>query len=115
MHAQFVICKTRVATMQPITIPRLELLSTLLLAQLIMTVSKALASVIPCYKLKCYTDDSMVALLWIRGLDREWKRFVENRVNEIRKKTLPSCWSHCPGVSNPADLPTQKWEWTSYR
>ena len=106
VHTQFVICKTRVAPMQSITIPRLELLSALLLARLIVTVSRSLTSVIPCHELKCYTD-SMVALHWIRGLDKEWRQFVANRVNEIREKTPPSCWSHCPGVSNPADLPTR--------
>ena len=41
------------------TIPRLELLATLILA------------------LK-------VTLAWIEGEEREWKPFVQNRVNEIR-------------------------------
>ena len=32
---------------------------------------------------------------------------VRNRVNEIRRNVHPSLWGHCPGVSNPADLPSR--------
>ena len=38
---------------------------------------------------------------------KEWKPFVQNRVNVIRKNVLPEQWSHCPGKSNPADLPSR--------
>ena len=31
----------------------------------------------------CHTD-SKVVLYWIKGVDREWKQFIENRVMEIR-------------------------------
>ena len=40
-------------------------------------------------------------------MNKEWKPFVENRVNEIRHNVNPSLWSHCPGRSNPADLPSR--------
>ena len=42
-------------------------------------------------KPKCYTD-SQVAYYWI------------NRVNEIHKLLSPSCWDHCTGRENPADI-----------
>ena len=60
----------------------------------------------PPLDVQCYTD-SQVALYWIRGRDKEWKPFVQNRVKEIRHKVHPELWHHCPGTSNPADLPSR--------
>ena len=97
--------KTIVSLTQELTIPRLELLSALLLARLITTVSANLRSTMPPFDLKCYTD-SLVALYWIQGTDKDWKPFVNNRVTEIRNHVSPENWSHCPGLSNPADLPS---------
>ena len=61
---------------------------------------------IPQLELHCYTD-SLVALYRIQGVDKEWKPFVQNHVTEIRWTISPSCWSHCPGNSNLADLPSR--------
>lgn len=60
----------------------------------------------PYMDVRCYTD-SQVALYWIRGKEKEWKPFVQNRVQEIRRNVHPNFWSHCPGRSNPADLPSR--------
>ena len=48
--------------------------------------------------------DSQVAL---RGMDRDWKAFVQNRVEEIRCLVPPQLWNHCPGKDNPADIPSR--------
>ncbi len=106
VRVQFVASKTRVAPTQELTIPRLELLSALLLARLINVVSNDLKPLLPPFNLECYTD-STVALYWIRGTDKDWKPFVNNRVVEIRNLVSPGHWSHCPGLSNPADLPSR--------
>ena len=103
---QFVVSKTRVAPLQSQTIPRLELLSALLLSRLIASEIDNLKSTLPPIEVRCYTD-SKVALYWIQGTNKEWKPFVENRVTEIRRNVAPSLWSHCPGKSNPADLPSR--------
>lgn len=76
--------KTRVALLKKVTIPRLELLSALLLARLISTIMNTLEPKIELDKPMCYTD-SQVALCWIKGVDKEWKQFVQNRVIEIQK------------------------------
>ena len=102
----FVASKTRVAPTTKQTIPRLELLSTLLLAKLITSVAKALASVMEIQEIHCFSD-SKVSLYWIRGETKEWKPFVENRVIEVRKLVPSLCWEHCPGKDNPADLPSR--------
>ena len=55
---------------------------------------------------RCFTD-SKVALFWICGLEREWKQFIQNHVNEICKLVPGDCWSHCPGLENPVDVPSR--------
>ncbi len=102
----FVVSKTRVAPLQSQTVPRLELLSAFLLSKLVVAVSDSLQPTLPHLKISCYTD-SQVALCWIHGISKEWKPFVQNRVKEIRKNVHPDHWRHCPGISNPADLPSR--------
>ena len=94
---QFVVSKTRVAPLQTQTIPRLELLSAFLLAKLIVSVSSSLESVFRQLEVKCYTT-SKVALNWIRGVNKEWKPFIQNRINIICKNVHPDLWSHCLGT-----------------
>jgi hypothetical protein len=53
---------------------------------------------------RLYFTDSRVALFWIRGTEKSWKPFVQNQVAEIRALTSVECWSHCPGIQNPADI-----------
>ena len=102
----FVASKTRVAPIDKLTIPRLELLSAVLLANLIMIVSNALSSVIQVDTVMCFTD-SKVSLYWIKGLGKEWKPFIQNRANEIRRLVPAQHWKHCSGKDNPADLPSR--------
>ena len=97
-HTQFIAARTRVAPLQTITIPRLELLSALLLSRLLATVSSALEYTLPDLEIECYTD-STLALYWIKGANKEWRPFVHNRVNEIRKTTSLEMWHHFPGVT----------------
>ena len=104
---QFVACKTRVSPLKEISIPRLELLSALLLSGLISSVQRVLEPELnldtPC----CY-GDSEVALYWIKGIGREWKPFVHNRVTQIRSIIAPENWHHYPGTENPANLPSRR-------
>ncbi len=103
---KFVASKTRVSPIHHQTIPRLELLSALLLAKLMKGVTTSLESELPLSQPACYTD-SKVALYWILDSDKEWRQFVQNRVSEIRKLIPAACWKHCAGKDNPADLPSR--------
>eukprot|EP00731_Ephydatia_muelleri_P007453 Em0003g1701a len=108
---RFVASRTRVAPMNSLTIPRLELLAALLLARLLSNTMQALQPEQKFKKATCYTD-SKIVLYWIRGYDKEWKQFVENRVREIRTLIPVECWYHCRGDVNPADLPSRGVEGT---
>ena len=67
--SSFVASKTRVAPLKPLTIPRLELLSAVLLARLITTVTESLSTRIELGEPRCFTD-SQVTYFWIRGVER---------------------------------------------
>ena len=87
------------------TIPRLELLAALKLARLISHVEEALELEVDITDLTCWPG-SKVALAWIKGEEREWKPFVQNRVNEIRTLVPVTSWKYCRGKNNPADIPS---------
>ena len=106
LHVRFVASKTRVTPVHEQTIPRLELLSALLLSRLVTSVTTSLESELPLSQPTCYTD-SKVTLYWITGSEREWKQFVQNRVSEIRKLLPLGTWKHVAGKDNPADLPSR--------
>ena len=66
------------------------------------SVKEALASQIRIDKTHLWLD-SKTEVCWIKG-SKEWKQFVQNRVNEILSLTEESMWNHCPGIENPADI-----------
>ena len=102
----FVVSKTRVAPLKVQSIPRLELMATVLLARLITDTAKSLTPVCEILSQVCFTD-SQVALCWIKGVEKDWKPFVQHRVDEVRRLVPPQSWSHCPGKENPADIPSR--------
>jgi hypothetical protein len=86
----------------PITIPRLELIAALVLARIISTVKEALSGVINIEKIFCWTD-CITVYYWIQS-NREFKKCVQNRIDEILKLTNEENWRHCAGKTKPADI-----------
>ena len=105
-HVRIVASKTRVSPLKTQTIPRLELLSALLLARLMASITQAVKSELPLSEPHCFSD-STVAVFWIRGVEKSWKQFVQNRALEIRKLLPPEHWRHCSSQDNPADVPSR--------
>lgn len=101
-HVKLLASKTRVAPLKQLTIPRLELMSAVILTQLVETVKNALSAQLD-IKGVTYWLDSKTALCWIQNRG-EWKQFVRHRVNSILGKTEMKYWRHCPGEYNPADI-----------
>ena len=54
-----------------------------------------------------YFTDSLINLCRIRNGPSKYKLWVANRIHEILQGSTPSDWHHCPGVLNPADLPSR--------
>ena len=66
----FVTSKTRVVPLKSLTIPRLELLSAVLLARLVVTISDSLSTWMELEERRCFMD-SQVSLLWIKGTGKD--------------------------------------------
>ncbi len=91
--------KSRLAK-QGLTLPRLELVSRHMAANLLANVKESLVG-LPVRR--CYGWlDSMVALYWIKG-HGNYKQFVNNRVRQIQEKSFIE-WNHVSTVDNPADI-----------
>ena len=65
-----------------------------------------LSKVIEIPKVICLTDAEIVHN-WIKRDDREYKVFVKNRCNKIRKRVPKEQWYHVPRKHNGADLPSR--------
>ena len=94
-----VAAKSRLAK-QGLTIPRLELVSAHMAANLVSNVEKALDG-FPITVIQGWLD-STVALQWING-GGEYKQFVANRIQKIKSNTRIQ-WHHVPSEHNPADV-----------
>ncbi|XP_065056348.1 uncharacterized protein LOC135684356 [Rhopilema esculentum] len=107
VDCRIIASKARVAPIKQVTIPKLELMGALLLAELMDTIRTVLLEELDPAKITSfYWVDSLVALCWIKN-SKPWKQFVRNRVHKILELTDRSEWKFCPGVLNPADLPSR--------
>ncbi|GFW94198.1 integrase catalytic domain-containing protein [Trichonephila clavipes] len=102
ISVKLVTSKSRVAPLNCVTLPRLELLGALVAARLASKVKKIVNLKRSC--LQYHWTDSKIVLFWIKGNNTRWKQFVANRVNEITSLTDPHSWYHCAGKENPADF-----------
>ena len=98
--------KARLSPLKGETVPRLELMSALILSRLIITLSNALRSIVKVDHMYCW-QDSQITLWWIYGITKEFKQFVRNRLVEIIKLVDFRKWRYCPSEENPSDIPTR--------
>ncbi|KAL3998738.1 Pao retrotransposon peptidase family protein [Acanthocheilonema viteae] len=94
--------KSRIAPIKGISIPRLELLSILIGVRAAQFVLKQLGM-----KENQVTlwSDSKCALHWIKNYSKLLPRFVQNRVEEIRKAKF--AFRYIPSEQNPVDIATK--------
>ena len=95
-----VTAKTKVAKLDPPTVPRLELCGAVLLVKLLTSTATILG--VPPEHWHAWSDSSIV-LAWLDGQPRQFKLYVYNRVSYILQATSPHQWMHVPTGENPAD------------
>lgn len=102
VSCRLICAKTRVAPVQTISLPRLELNACLLLAKLLKRIVSIFGNKI---KISCINlwSDSQVALGWLRSHPSRWSVFVSNRVAEIQNLTSNWQWRYVASDDNPAD------------
>ena len=74
----------------------------MILARLISVVKETLSKIFNITETTCWTDSSTV-LHWVNG-KKDYKQFVQNRIDEILRLTDSETWRFCPGLENPADI-----------
>ena len=97
--------KRELVPSKPQTIPRLELLSSLLLSKLLVSVLDVISQVITASSIFCWSE-SMVVLWWIKQVEKRCNMWVQNRVNVIRVNSSSHIWFHIRSPSNPVDIST---------
>ena len=103
IKVSYLMAKTRVAPVKPVSIPRLELMAAHSLAKLVRYVLDALKTQRTIDEVYLWSD-SKIVLAWISKPSSSWKTFVKNRVQDIHDSFSSSVWGHCVGIENPADL-----------
>ncbi|XP_017889631.1 uncharacterized protein LOC108630706 [Ceratina calcarata] len=98
-NVHLLMAKTKVTPLKPLTIPRLELSASVIMARLIEYIQSTLRQNCPVY---CWTD-SAVALAWIHKHPSRLKTFAAHRVAEIQGSAINAIWRHVPSEFNPAD------------
>ena len=78
----------------------------MLLSKLVSQIVTSIGSRVGINAIICWSD-SEVALAWIRGKEKSWKPWVENRVVETRKVVDRAGWRYVKSGLNPADVPTR--------
>jgi len=100
IHCTFLIGKSRLASLRPMTVPRLELSAAVLFVQLDQSVREELD--IPISQLTFWSD-STCALQYIRNQSQHFHTFVANRLSVIHENSAPHQWRHVSSEHNPAD------------
>ena len=93
IKTSLIVSTTKVAPIYGETTPRLEIMGAYLLARLISSTCQALQKTIHFDRTFCWVD-STAALFWVKSVEREWKQFIQNRIDKVRKLVSPEAWNY---------------------
>ena len=100
----FAASKTKVAPLQSLSIPHLELIAVILGKRLALSIAEILSID---RKFTTFWTDSTSVLWRVKGYSRKFKPFIANRIGEIQTSTNPDKWRYVPTKQNTADHLTQ--------
>ena len=100
-HTSFIMGKSRVAPLKPVTIPCMELTAAVVAVCMDKLWSRELR--LPLQDSVFWTDSTSV-LKYINNKTSRFRVFVANRVSEILKASRASQWRYVDTRCNPADL-----------
>ncbi|XP_036347402.1 uncharacterized protein LOC118756766, partial [Rhagoletis pomonella] len=101
VKVNLVTSKSRVAPTRKLSLPKLELCGSHLLAQLFAKIKVNFAD----HKYSTFLwSDSQIVLFWIQQHSATLSTFVGNRISEIQEQTSSCHWKYVPTRCNPADL-----------
>ena len=100
VQCSFIMGKSRLSPLKPVTIPRMELSASVLSTRLDRIIRQELDFVIHD---SFFWTDSTCVLRYVANNDRRHKTFVANRVAAIREHSLPSQLKYVDTKANPAD------------
>lgn len=100
VYCSFLMGKSRLAHIRPMTVPRLELSAAVLAVQLDKTLRAELE--IPVQQ-SFFWSDSTSVLQYIRNESTRFHTFVANRLTVIHENSEPDQWKYVNSELNPAD------------
>ena len=100
VHCAFVFGKSRVASLKPVTIPRMELTAAVVAAKVDAQLRTELT--LPLEVSRFWTDSTSV-LGYVKNERARFNVFIANRVAVIHEQSASSQWYYVPTHTNPAD------------
>ena len=108
VDCSFVIVKSRLSPLKPVTIPRLELSAAVLSTRLAAMIQDELE--IPVDDSILWTDSTCV-IRYIENEEKRFTTFVANRVAAIREQSLPKQWHYVETALNILPMmPQEGWQ-----
>ena len=100
MYCAFLVGRSLLAHVRPMTVPRLELCAAVLAVQLKQSIKEELD--IPVTEVTFWSDSTCV-LQYIKNQSIRFHTFVANRLSIIHELSTPHQWRHVPSELNPVD------------
>ena len=96
----FIFGKSRLAPLKILTIPRLELMASVVAVNIDQMLRQELT--VPIASSYFWTDSTCV-LAYICNMNRKFSVFVANRIATIHESSVTEQWKYVPTALNPAD------------